>query len=72
MVSGAKVRSLVFICKNVLTVFQNDNTPAIVSLAAGGIAGAVEGFLSVRIGNPDRGRSRVTDLNIVSFGIRKD
>jgi hypothetical protein len=27
--------------------FQDKNTPAIVSLAAGGVAGGVEGFLSV-------------------------
>ena len=27
---------------------QDKNTPAVVSLAAGGVAGGVEGFLSVR------------------------
>jgi hypothetical protein len=72
MVSGAKVRIVKSRGEHVLTIFQNDNTPAIVSLAAGGIAGAVEGFLSVYISNPRQGRSRVTDLNIVSLGIRED
>jgi hypothetical protein len=39
-------------------IVQNDNTPAIVSLAAGGVAGAVEGFLSACIGSESRKKSR--------------
>jgi hypothetical protein len=41
--------------------FQDKNTPALVSLAAGGIAGGVEGFLSVCIDSRDEEKGRVTD-----------
>jgi hypothetical protein len=42
---------------------QDKNTPAIVSLAAGGVAGAVEGAISVSTNSENRAKSRVTDLS---------
>jgi hypothetical protein len=43
-----------------------------VSLAAGGVAGGVEGFISVCPQKTDEARSRVTDVLVVSFGVCKD
>lgn len=48
MVSGGNVGNPVSACSLVTDESQDDNIPAVVSLAAGGVAGGVEGFLSVR------------------------
>lgn len=49
---------------------QDKNTPAVVSLISGGIAGGVEGFMTVRRAlSPSR---YVLTFCLVSCGVRKD
>jgi hypothetical protein len=71
MVSGGNVSQADDVVIHNTYTFKDKNTPAVVSLAAGGIAGGVEGFLSVRPMSHQHHDARLMQL-VVPFGVCED